>query len=163
MRHGAGKKHTPALYGLQFEIGVIHIRISHAVEHGAGRMLRAVDVEYEAVIVGIQRVRMDGVIIVLLVFLNPHFQNVKAGLVQPLAHRDEEGLHALHGEGDQFQIRFGLVKTGFRMIDLVRDRELLDTAQQEAARWFETSSPTSAGIDKLLAGWEERFKLIEIG
>ena len=49
------------------------------------------------------------------------------------------------------------------MIDLVRDRELLDTAQREAARWFEASSPTSAGIDQLLASWEQRFKLIEVG
>jgi ATP-dependent DNA helicase RecG len=68
----------------------------------------------------------------------------------------------LRGPGDFFGTRQAGIPT-FRMIDLVRDRELLETAQREAARWFEASSPTSAGIDKLLAGWEERFKLIEIG
>ena len=26
-----------------------------------------------------------------------------------------------------------------------------------------TASPTAAGIDKLLANWEQRFKLMEIG
>ena len=51
----------------------------------------------------------------------------------------------------------------FRTIDLVRDRDVLDLAHDEASRWFETSSPTPAGIDKLLAGWEQRFKLIEVG
>ena len=49
------------------------------------------------------------------------------------------------------------------MIDLIRDREVLDVAQREAAQWFKASRPTPAGIDKLLAGWEQRFKLIEVG
>jgi ATP-dependent DNA helicase RecG len=68
----------------------------------------------------------------------------------------------LRGPGDFFGTRQAGVPT-FRMIDLVRDRELLDTAQREAARWFDASKPTTAGIDKLLAGWEQRFKLIEVG
>jgi len=68
----------------------------------------------------------------------------------------------LRGPGDFFGTRQAGIPT-FRMIDLVRDRELLDTAHREAARWFEASSPTSAGIDKLLAGWEQRFRLIEVG
>ena len=68
----------------------------------------------------------------------------------------------LRGPGDFFGTRQAGMPT-FRLIDLVRDQELLEEASREAARWFETSSPTSAGIDKLLAGWEERFKLIEIG
>jgi ATP-dependent DNA helicase RecG len=68
----------------------------------------------------------------------------------------------LRGPGDFFGTRQAGIPT-FRMIDLVRDRELLETARREAARWFEASSPSSAGIDKLLASWEERFKLIEIG
>jgi ATP-dependent DNA helicase RecG len=68
----------------------------------------------------------------------------------------------LRGPGDFFGTRQAGIPT-FRMIDLVRDRELLDTAQREAARWFEASSPSAAGIDRLLANWEERFKLIEIG
>jgi hypothetical protein len=40
---------------------------------------------------------------------------------------------------------------------------LLDTAQREAAQWFHASTPNPAGIDKLLASWEQRFKLIEVG
>ena len=68
----------------------------------------------------------------------------------------------LRGPGDFFGTRQAGIPT-FRMIDLVRDRELLDTAQREAARWFEASSPSAAGIDRLLANWEQRFKLIEVG
>jgi ATP-dependent DNA helicase RecG len=68
----------------------------------------------------------------------------------------------LRGPGDFFGTRQAGIPT-FRMIDLVRDRDLLGTAQREAARWFEASSPTSAGIDKLLANWEQRFKLMEVG
>jgi ATP-dependent DNA helicase RecG len=68
----------------------------------------------------------------------------------------------LRGPGDFFGTRQAGVPT-FRMIDLVRDRELLETAQREAARWFEASTPTAAGIDTLLASWEQRFHLIEIG
>ena len=41
----------------------------------------------------------------------------------------------LRGPGDFFGTRQAGLPT-FRMIDLVRDREVLDTAQQEAARWF---------------------------
>ena len=51
----------------------------------------------------------------------------------------------------------------FRLIDLVRDRQLLETARDEAARWFDASTPTASGIDKLVANWEQRFKLIEVG
>ena len=68
----------------------------------------------------------------------------------------------LRGPGDFFGTRQAGVPT-FRMIDLIRDREILDVAQREAAQWFKGSHPTPAGIDKLLAGWEQRFKLIEVG
>jgi len=68
----------------------------------------------------------------------------------------------LRGPGDFFGTRQAGVPT-FHMIDLVRDREVLDLAHAEASRWFAASSPTPAGIDKLLAGWEQRFKLIEVG
>jgi ATP-dependent DNA helicase RecG len=68
----------------------------------------------------------------------------------------------LRGPGDFFGTRQAGMPT-FRMIDLVRDRELLDVAQREAAGWFEASSPTPAGIDKLLANWQQRFRLIEVG
>jgi ATP-dependent DNA helicase RecG len=68
----------------------------------------------------------------------------------------------LRGPGDFFGTRQAGLPT-FRMIDLVRDRELLETAHREAARWFAAATPTSAGIDQLLASWEQRFKLIEVG
>jgi ATP-dependent DNA helicase RecG len=68
----------------------------------------------------------------------------------------------LRGPGDFFGTRQAGVPT-FRMIDLVRDRELLDTAQREAARWFAKSVPDAAGVDRLIAGWEQRFRLVEIG
>ncbi|HMF98718.1 MAG TPA: hypothetical protein VKE96_30670, partial [Vicinamibacterales bacterium] len=61
---------------------------------------------------------------------------------------------------------FGTRQAGvptFRMVDLVRDRELLDLAQREAARWFAQSTPRADGLDKLLESWEQRFKLIEVG
>jgi len=68
----------------------------------------------------------------------------------------------LRGPGDFFGTRQAGVPT-FRMIDLVRDREMLDTAQREAARWFSTSMPDAVGVERLLANWEQRFKLIEVG
>jgi ATP-dependent DNA helicase RecG len=68
----------------------------------------------------------------------------------------------LRGPGDFFGTRQAGVPT-FRLIDLVRDRELLDVAQREASRWFASSVPDAAGVDKLLANWEQRFKLMEIG
>jgi len=68
----------------------------------------------------------------------------------------------LRGPGDFFGTRQAGMPT-FRMIDLVRDREILDLAHREAARWFERSTPTGSGLDKLLTNWEQRFKLIEVG
>jgi len=68
----------------------------------------------------------------------------------------------LRGPGDFFGTRQAGVPT-FRMIDLVRDHELLDAAQREAAQWFDLSKPSPAGIDSLLASWAQRFKLIEVG
>jgi ATP-dependent DNA helicase RecG len=75
-----------------------------------------------------------------------------------LAERDLE----LRGPGDFFGTRQAGVPT-FRLIDLVRDRELLDRAHDEASRWFDRSLPAPAAVDKLLANWEQRFKLIEVG
>ena len=75
--------------------------------------------------------------------------------------RGGETLQTL-GPGDFFGTRQAGVPT-FRMIDLVRDREVLDTAQQEAARWFAKALPDAAGVERLIAGWEQRFRLVEIG
>jgi ATP-dependent DNA helicase RecG len=68
----------------------------------------------------------------------------------------------LRGPGDFFGTRQAGMPT-FRVIDLVRDRELLDVAQREAAEWFAAAVPSPAAIDRLLQNWESRFKLIEIG
>ena len=69
---------------------------------------------------------------------------------------------ALRGPGDFFGTRQAGVPT-FRLVDLVRDRELLDLAQREAMAWLETSKPTASLLSKLLETWEARFKLIEVG
>jgi ATP-dependent DNA helicase RecG len=68
----------------------------------------------------------------------------------------------LRGPGDFFGTRQAGMPT-FRMIELVRDRELLDTAQQEAARWFKKALPDATGVGRLIADWEQRFRLIEVG
>jgi ATP-dependent DNA helicase RecG len=68
----------------------------------------------------------------------------------------------LRGPGDFFGTRQAGMPT-FRLIDLVRDRPLLDAAQQEAARWFEAAKPPAAEVAALLQNWESRFKLIEVG
>ncbi len=69
----------------------------------------------------------------------------------------------LRGPGDFFGTRQAGMPT-FRTIDLVRDRELLDAAQREAARWFASAlDVTATGIDKLIANWQQRFRLVEIG
>jgi ATP-dependent DNA helicase RecG len=66
------------------------------------------------------------------------------------------------GAGDFFGTRQAGMPT-FRLVDLVRDQQVLERAQQEAARWFESSTPSSATISQLLRAWEERFRLVEIG
>ena len=68
----------------------------------------------------------------------------------------------LRGPGDFFGTRQAGMPT-FRMVDLVRDREILDLAQREAIRWFDKTTPVPQAVEKLLENWEQRFKLIEIG
>jgi len=68
----------------------------------------------------------------------------------------------LRGPGDFFGTRQAGMPT-FRMIDLVRDREVLELARQEAIRWFDQSRPGTAALDDILQSWAERFKLIEVG
>src|SRR5262245_33250011 len=75
-----------------------------------------------------------------------------------LAEKDLE----LRGPGDFFGTRQAGMPT-FRMIDLARDRDLLDRAHDEASRWFDRSLPAAGAVDKLLTNWEQRFKLIEVG
>ena len=66
----------------------------------------------------------------------------------------------LRGPGDFFGTRQAGMPT-FRLIDLVRDRELLEAAGREAARWFESATPPD--LDQILQTWADRFKLIEVG
>jgi ATP-dependent DNA helicase RecG len=68
----------------------------------------------------------------------------------------------LRGPGDFFGTRQAGMPT-FRLIDLARDRDILDRAHAEAVRWFDDTRPESGAITKLLANWEQRFKLIEVG
>ena len=75
-----------------------------------------------------------------------------------IAERDLE----LRGPGDFFGTRQAGVPT-FRLIDLVRDRDLLDRAHTEAVEWFDRAVPAPGAIDKLVVNWEQRFKLIEVG
>jgi ATP-dependent DNA helicase RecG len=68
----------------------------------------------------------------------------------------------LRGPGDFFGTRQAGMPT-FRLIDLVRDRELLEMAAREAARWFETAPPEPQALDRMLQTWADRFRLIEVG
>ena len=51
----------------------------------------------------------------------------------------------------------------FRLIDLVRDRQVLDAAQREAANYLESTAPTPAATSALLKAWSARFRLIDVG
>jgi len=73
----------------------------------------------------------------------------------------ERDLH-LRGPGDFFGTRQAGVPT-FRMVDLVRDRELLDIAHREASRWFDETKPASAVVERIVTSWKDRFRLIEVG
>jgi ATP-dependent DNA helicase RecG len=75
-----------------------------------------------------------------------------------IAERDLE----LRGPGDFFGTRQAGVPT-FRLVDLVRDREMLEDAQRDAAEWLETHPPTPAAMAGMLNDWNARFKLIEVG
>ena len=68
----------------------------------------------------------------------------------------------LRGPGDFFGTRQAGMPT-FRLIDLIRDRDLLDLASREAAQWLEQTRPTPEAVDKIVTNWSTRFRLIEIG
>ncbi|MBS1818979.1 MAG: ATP-dependent DNA helicase RecG [Acidobacteria bacterium] len=68
----------------------------------------------------------------------------------------------LRGAGDFFGTRQAGMPT-FRLIDLVRDRELLELAQREAERWFGEAAPNARAVGELLRSWSARFRLMEVG
>jgi ATP-dependent DNA helicase RecG len=68
----------------------------------------------------------------------------------------------LRGPGDFFGTRQAGVPT-FRLLDLVRDREVMEEAQQEASRWLAREKPEMGRVTTLLQNWEARFRLIEVG
>jgi len=68
----------------------------------------------------------------------------------------------LRGPGDFFGTRQAGMPT-FRMVDLVRDHEVLESARQEAVAWFDRTHPGAAQVEELLHSWEDRFKLISVG
>jgi ATP-dependent DNA helicase RecG len=75
-----------------------------------------------------------------------------------LAERDLE----LRGPGDLFGTRqAGLPR--FRVIDLVRDRAMIERAYHEAAAWLDEAAPPPAAVAEMLAGWDARFKLVTVG
>ena len=96
----------------------------------------------------------------------------------PLSDEARERLHAMTDTTDGFEIAerdlrlrgpgdfFGTRQAGmptFRMVDLIRDRDVLDVAQREAIAWFAKTTPAPSAVEKLLQSWETRFKLIEVG
>jgi ATP-dependent DNA helicase RecG len=68
----------------------------------------------------------------------------------------------LRGPGDFFGTRQAGMPT-FRLIDLIRDHDLLEAAGAEAARWLQSSAPPPQALERLRQAWAERFKLIDVG
>jgi ATP-dependent DNA helicase RecG len=68
----------------------------------------------------------------------------------------------LRGPGDFFGTRQAGVPT-FRLVDLMRDHELLAIAQQEAVAWLDAAPPSPAALETLITGWNARFRLIDVG
>jgi ATP-dependent DNA helicase RecG len=68
----------------------------------------------------------------------------------------------LRGSGDFFGTRQAGVPT-FRLIDLVRDRALLERARQAAESCVEADPLDHAALAELLRSWSARFRLIEVG
>jgi ATP-dependent DNA helicase RecG len=68
----------------------------------------------------------------------------------------------LRGPGDFFGTRQAGLPT-FRLVDLMRDRDVVALARREAARWFAEAAPPPGELARLTASWEARFRLIEVG
>jgi ATP-dependent DNA helicase RecG len=68
----------------------------------------------------------------------------------------------LRGPGDFFGTRQAGLPT-FRLIDLARDRDLLDAASREAAEWLDRTRPSPDAMDRIVTSWSSRFRLIDVG
>jgi ATP-dependent DNA helicase RecG len=68
---------------------------------------------------------------------------------------------ALRGPGDFFGTRQAGAPT-FRLIDLVRDHQLVARAQRAAADWLAATAPGRMSIQRLLDRWATRFQLIDV-
>jgi len=68
----------------------------------------------------------------------------------------------LRGAGDFFGTRQAGLPT-FRLIDLARDRDLLESARREADAWLSETSPAPAALTQLVGAWAQRFGLMDIG
>jgi ATP-dependent DNA helicase RecG len=70
----------------------------------------------------------------------------------------------LRGPGDFFGTRQSGLPL-LRVADLMRDRDLLETARREAFALVASAGPEAAGLRQLLAegGWERRFGLARVG
>jgi len=75
-----------------------------------------------------------------------------------LAERD---LH-LRGPGDFFGTRQAGLPT-FRLVNLVRDREVLEMAKQEAEAWLASEGHSPASLERVIEDWRSRFRLVEVG
>ena len=69
---------------------------------------------------------------------------------------------SLRGPGDFFGTRQAGLPT-FRSVDLVRDRQVLEDARREVDLWMTSNPQAAAALTPMLATWEQRFRLIEIG
>src|SRR5215471_1968763 len=69
---------------------------------------------------------------------------------------------SLRGPGDFFGTRQAGLPT-FRSVDLVRDRQVLEDARREVDLWMTSNPEAAAALAPMLATWEQRFGLIEIG
>ena len=68
----------------------------------------------------------------------------------------------LRGPGDFFGTRQAGIPT-FRLVDLIRDRALLDLAQREAAEWFDRAVPTPAAVTACCTAGNSGSSSIEVG
>jgi ATP-dependent DNA helicase RecG len=75
-----------------------------------------------------------------------------------LAERDLQ----LRGPGDFFGTRQAGLPT-FRLVNLVRDRDVLEVARQEAGQWLAAEGRSPAVLARVIEGWRSRFGLVEVG